>query len=232
MISLSLKNKAEVKLNTEVKEIIYNKDEKLYNIKCENENIQTDSLVLSCGSWINNVVSKNFSINLPLTINLNFLYYFQFKNEVNINLFPVYIISLEKDEEFYGFPDLNNGNGFKMGFYHQHIPHNNINEIDRKFREENYKYVFETAKKFIRNFNENSIELIKHITCLYTCTPDNDFLIDYLPNSNDKIVLVSACSGHGFKFMSAIGDHATKLLTKEEKPYDMFSLSRFIDKKF
>ena len=33
--------------------------------------------------------------------------------------------------------------------------------------------------------------------CLYTCTPDHDFLIDAVPETHNKVWLVSACSGHG-----------------------------------
>src|SRR5258708_18377242 len=41
--------------------------------------------------------------------------------------------------------------------------------------------------------------LIAAKTCLYTMTPDGDFLIDRLPDAPDVIV-ASPCSGHGFKF--------------------------------
>lgn len=43
------------------------------------------------------------------------------------------------------------------------------------------------------------------VTCLYTCTPDANFIIDWLPDRPDVLV-VSACSGHGFKHSAAIGE--------------------------
>jgi sarcosine oxidase len=42
-------------------------------------------------------------------------------------------------------------------------------------------------------------------TCLYTMTPDGDFLIDRLPGS-PRIIVASVCSGHGFKFAPLIGE--------------------------
>jgi len=42
-------------------------------------------------------------------------------------------------------------------------------------------------------------------TCMYTRTPDEDFVIDYSP-ADPRIVLASPCSGHGFKFASVIGE--------------------------
>ena len=42
-------------------------------------------------------------------------------------------------------------------------------------------------------------------TCLYTVTPDHDFIIDRLPGAPNMIV-ASPCSGHGFKFAPVIGE--------------------------
>ena len=41
-------------------------------------------------------------------------------------------------------------------------------------------------------------KLLKTSTCMYTMTEDEHFLIDFHPKDSD-IVLVSPCSGHGFK---------------------------------
>ena len=73
-----------------------------------------------------------------------------------------------------------------------------------------------------------NMELIKHLTCLYTSTPDKDFLIDYVPGTKENVVIVSACSGHGFKFMSRVGDHAVKLLDKKEKAIPQFKIDRLL----
>jgi sarcosine oxidase len=41
--------------------------------------------------------------------------------------------------------------------------------------------------------------------CLYTVTPDSGFVIDRLPGE-DRVILASPCSGHGFKHSAAIGE--------------------------
>jgi sarcosine oxidase len=46
-------------------------------------------------------------------------------------------------------------------------------------------------------------------TCLYTTTPTEDFHI----TREGAIVVVSACSGHGFKFMPLVGKMAAELAT-------------------
>ena len=40
---------------------------------------------------------------------------------------------------------------------------------------------------------------------MYTVTPDSDFLVDRLPEDN-RILVASACSGHGFKHSAGLGE--------------------------
>jgi len=70
--------------------------------------------------------------------------------------------------------------------------------------------------------------LIKAKTCLYTVTPDGDFIIDRLPDA-PQIVVASPCSGHGFKFAPAIGDILADLATTGATAHDIarFALARF-----
>ena len=71
--------------------------------------------------------------------------------------------------------------------------------------------------------------LVYTTTCMYTTIPsDEHFLIDFHPtyqhkggkghNSDlsNRVLIVSACSGHGFKFGSVIGEVAADLLMGEE----------------
>jgi sarcosine oxidase len=57
-------------------------------------------------------------------------------------------------------------------------------------------------------------------TCLYTSTPDGHFVLDRV----GPVVVVSACSGHGFKFAPLVGEIAACLATGREPPVE---LSRF-----
>jgi glycine/D-amino acid oxidase-like deaminating enzyme len=63
---------------------------------------------------------------------------------------------------------------------------------------------------------------------MYTNTPDGDFIIDLHPN-DPRIVVISACSGHGFKFAPVIGDIAADLVTKGRSSRDItrFTIGRF-----
>ena len=64
--------------------------------------------------------------------------------------------------------------------------------------------------------------------CLYTNTPDGHFIIDRHP-AHDTVTVLSPCSGHGFKFASAIGEIAADLVLDGGSRFDLepFRLSRF-----
>jgi glycine/D-amino acid oxidase-like deaminating enzyme len=63
--------------------------------------------------------------------------------------------------------------------------------------------------------------------CFYTNTPDGHFVIDRDPE-HGRVLYVSACSGHGFKFGPAIGEIVSDLLVEGETRHDlsMFALAR------
>jgi sarcosine oxidase len=51
---------------------------------------------------------------------------------------------------------------------------------------------------------------LKSMACLYTMAPDSRFLIGRDRN-RDRVIVVSACSGHGFKHSAAIGEAVAAL---------------------
>lgn len=66
---------------------------------------------------------------------------------------------------------------------------------------------------------------LKSIACFYTNAPDGDFVVGYRPNC-DRLLVVSACSGHGFKHSAGLGEHVARLIVGEESANAEFSLAR------
>ena len=63
--------------------------------------------------------------------------------------------------------------------------------------------------------------------CLYTNAPDRNFIVGPLPDQ-PNMILVSACSGHGFKFAPAIGELGADLAMGRPPhiPIEAFSPTR------
>jgi sarcosine oxidase len=55
-------------------------------------------------------------------------------------------------------------------------------------------------------------EPLRNVSCLYTSTRGSRFIIDRHPD-HDTVLVVSACSGHGFKHSPAIGEAVAQWLT-------------------
>jgi monomeric sarcosine oxidase len=58
------------------------------------------------------------------------------------------------------------------------------------------------------------------LTCLYTSTPSEDFILDRRGN----IVVASACSGHGAKFAPLTGEIAADLATGQQPSQERFTI--------
>ncbi|HAB18981.1 MAG TPA: N-methyl-L-tryptophan oxidase, partial [Verrucomicrobiales bacterium] len=65
-------------------------------------------------------------------------------------------------------------------------------------------------------------------TCLYTCTPDLNFVLGRHPEF-PQVALAAGFSGHGFKFCSIIGEVMADLAEHGRTAHDLslFALDRF-----
>ena len=70
-------------------------------------------------------------------------------------------------------------------------------------------------------------EIRERDVCIFTNTPDHDFVIDFHP-AHHRVLVSSACSGHGFKFASVVGEIQADLVTEERTAFDLtpFRISR------
>lgn len=72
-----------------------------------------------------------------------------------------------------------------------------------------------------------SSQVVQSAVCLYTMTPDTDFVVDRDPR-NAHVAIAAGFSGHGFKFAPAIGELLADLLTDpSHTTLPRLSLSRF-----
>ncbi len=69
---------------------------------------------------------------------------------------------------------------------------------------------------------------VRSSACLYTGTPDSGFIIDRHPRM-DRVTVISACSGHGFKHSAGIGEAVAAEICGEREATQLapFRLGRF-----
>jgi sarcosine oxidase len=109
---------------------------------------------------------------------------------------------------FYTIPDF--GDGVKIAVHHDGEitdPH----RIRRTIAEEEDA----SARALVERFLPDAAgELRDRAVCLYTNTSDGHFVIDHHP-MHPEVVIASPCSGHGFKFATAIGEMVAKMTVDE-----------------
>lgn len=130
---------------------------------------------------------------------------------------------------YYGFPVLPPENfegpsGLKLAY---HFPGmvTDPDNITRNTDCSDETTLINVLNKFIPNGYKSTIELK---TCMYTNTPDEDFIIDFLPGY-ENIVVATGFSGHGFKFASVVGEIITDLAIKgnTDLPIGFLNAKRF-----
>jgi sarcosine oxidase len=132
--------------------------------------------------------------------------------------FPVFL--LESEENIvYGFPDLA-GTGVKVG---SHLSGRQLDRAGDASQDGDMADAAPIRDMLVRYIPAAAGPVRNLKTCTYTHTPDEDFVVDKHP-LHPQIVLASPCSGHGFKFASAIGEILADLATVGSTPYD---ISRF-----
>jgi len=138
-------------------------------------------------------------------------------------LFPVFNVAVEEGR-FYGFPS-SDGVSFKVGKYHHLAESADPDNVDWTIHERDVA----TLRGFAQRYFPDVAESVQASSvCLFTNTPDEHFMIGPLAGE-PRIILLSPCSGHGFKFASAIGEIVADLVSHGESNFDLslFRTDRF-----
>lgn len=168
-------------------------------------------LALCAGAWTPDLLDGD---DVSLQVERQVMHWFDPARDPDlfgIDRCPIAMTEYAPDRIFYFVP--NGGDGVKAAIHHG----GEVTHPDRVRREVDaaeVEAVRELLKRYLPGANGR---LRGSATCLYTDTPDGHFLIT--PHSRDREVLVvSACSGHGFKFASAVGEAVADLLMGQPRP--------------
>lgn len=183
----------------------------------------SNSLVITVGAWAKQLLNE-LGLKLPLTpIRKTFAWYDAPEEFYRDEVYPGFAY-LNGSEGYYGFPSIN-GAGLKIG---RHDLGDEINPNEEKIPFGEVKGDQEDLEKFLKKYMPKVGELKEGKTCMYSMTPDEDFIIDVHPQYQN-IVIGAGFSGHGFKFASAVGEALKDLIKKNPTKIDLshFSMQRF-----
>jgi sarcosine oxidase len=182
--------------------------------------IEARSVVVAAGPWIGQLVP-----GLPLRVTRQVMTWFR-PREPSLfepDRFPVFLLRSQHGNH-YGFPST--GGGLVKIARHHHL--DETADPDRVDRTVSAKDEAAIRAALTAHIPAADGPLAAAKTCLYTVTPDHDFIVDRMPSA-PNVVVASVCSGHGFKFAPVMGDILADLAIQGETRHDIrrFRLSRF-----
>ena len=219
----------------EVREIAGDGGSRIRVIMAAGEEFVFDRVIVSAGPWMGALLA---SLHLPLRVTRQQIAYLAPEAgrapDFEQGRLPVWI---DAEANIYGFPHDARSAGVKLASHAQGEDADPQAVSHPVSDRDNARLADYAAARFWG--------LTRHVlhaeTCLYTNTPDEDFLIDTVPGL-PQVQLISGCSGHGFKFTILLGRLAAEaavsgltspllssssLSSSSLSSFSRFSLSRF-----
>jgi sarcosine oxidase len=151
------------------------------------DELDADVVVVTAGPWV-----RDFAPDLPVTVTRETLAYFRREGPP-----PPSIVELNPETGGHGMYSLYDPvHGLKVGAHHAGM------EADPDAAGEPDPAIVERISSWVRErFPDVDPEPVDAQACLYTTTRDEHFILE----RRGRVVIGSACSGHGFKFAPAVG---------------------------
>jgi sarcosine oxidase len=188
---------------------------------------EAQRLVITAGPWTACILSD---LCLPLVVERQVLYWFDPIGGFDPFLpdrFPIFIYEAADGSVPYGLPAVNGPEGgAKVSLYR--LPRPSIctpGAIEREINREEIENMRKALSVIIPSL---SGRFIRAATCMYTNTPDKNFILDTHP-TEPRVAIAAGFSGHGYKFCSVVGEILADLAETGSTRHEIapFRLSRF-----
>lgn len=193
-------------------------------VTTDQRTLQADKLVVSAGNWAGGLLGAPF--DRLLSVYRQQLFWFATEPDVQlVGASPTFILTHGQDQTNYGFPALPGEGSLKVATAQYHTV-STPETLDRSVSPAQEREMYEQQVQ--GRIAGLTAEVVKSAVCAYTVTPDHHFIIDTHPTLQHTLV-VSPCSGHGFKHSAALGEAFAQWCMHGESDLDLssFSLRRF-----
>jgi sarcosine oxidase len=193
-----------------------------FALELDGDRVQCRRLIIAAGAWSNRILGA-FGIRLPLVVTQEQVTYFAPAHPVQFQpeRFPIWIWM--DDPCYYGFPIFGEA-GIKAG---QDAGGREVTAETRTFDPD--PAALQRVRDFLGRYLPDGVgPIIYTRTCLYTLTPDRDFVLDSIPDAPGALVAIGG--GHGFKFASLVGKILAELAVDGRTQHDLtpFRIDRAI----
>lgn len=191
-------------------------------VETDRDTYRADALVLAAGAWTSDLLSDLDGVVVPERQVLGWFQPPTSPEHFAPEAFPVFVTETDDGTEYYGFPRYDRP-GVKVGVYH-HLHENIDPDAVAAPTREDEDALRDVLRDHVPAANGPTMGLE---TCLFTNSPDMDFVVDTHPE-HERVVVAAGFSGHGFKFSSAIGEALADLAVDGETdlPVSAFAMDR------
>ena len=204
-LQLARAHGAKVQLGEQVQSIVVEGERPI--IETDRARYAPDIAIVCAGPWLPGLLRERITRNLVVRRQTLHWFVADDPREYATERFPIFIWHWgdHEDDVFYGFPDL--GGGVKIAS-EQMIASTTPETVARDVDPPESAAIYSTH--IAGRLHGITNRVVNSATCLYTNTIDANFLIDRLPEV-PGVIVVSACSGHGFKHSAAIGEAVAEM---------------------
>jgi sarcosine oxidase len=159
------------------------------------DDVDAKAIVLTAGPWV-----RQFFPDLPVRTTRETVAYFKREGDPLPS-----IVQLDPETRGHAMYSLHDPlHGLKAGAHHAGVEADPDQPGDPDPR-----LITNIVEWVARTYPDVDPEPVAAETCMYTTTPDEHFILE----RRGKVVIGSACSGHGFKFAPAIGTRLAAMAT-------------------
>ncbi len=217
-------------IHTKEKTTSWKKEGDLITVITDKSTYTCKKLIITAGAWAGSMI-PGFSSQLKVTRQVIAWVIPKERKPFELGQFPCWMIDDHTQEGmYYGFPVLPVAKfgapiGLKVALHHPGLV-SNPDAVNRIPSKEDENHLVEALDKYLPQGYETT-HVLK--TCLYTNTPDENFILDFLPGYDQQVVIAAGFSGHGFKFVSVVGEIMADLSMKGKThlPIDFLNAKRF-----
>ncbi|MGC3970058.1 MAG: N-methyl-L-tryptophan oxidase [Pirellulales bacterium] len=197
-------------------------------VETANGRYSAGRLILTAGAWAGTLLAE---LDIPLKVRRKPQYWFAPTTDAYTLAqgCPSFLYETIDDlgqpaGVFYGFPVVG-PEGLKCAEHSGGLPVADPAQLERAVDQDDLARV----QTFLRTYMPGvTPTLTDHAPCMYTMSPDENFLVDRHPQ-HSQVAFVAGLSGHGFKFACVLGEALADLSTNGQNalPMEFLSCRRF-----
>lgn len=199
-------------------------------IETDSETFTCDALVITAGAWASQLLPE-LSNRLTVTRQVAAWLEPHVWDKFALGNMPCWLIAPpEFPGAFYGFPILpvqqfGGPVGLKVAYHYPGVPVS-PEHVHRDNMNHEEAHLTDAIERFLPGGYASTLALK---TCLYTNTPDEHFIIDFVPGTDRRVVVAAGFSGHGFKFVAGLGETLADMAINKSThdPINFLGLNRF-----